>query len=168
MRQSFIEPTYYLSKWDCFVQSEVVLVSLTLKRFHTLFWCSNCWLWKSKYRLGTSGILNKHRIDWWLLYCSINTLRYRSSRSEVFCEKDNLKLFKKLTKNNWDKSLILILQHMRFFENFGNLFWTAFSLNWMAASNNKYYQRMWSSGVIYSISFENIRNQRFSDGFKGV
>ena len=26
---------------------------LTLNRFHTLFWCFHCWLWSSKWRLGS-------------------------------------------------------------------------------------------------------------------
>ena len=38
--------------------NNVVLVSflLTLNRFHTLFWCFDCWLWTSKYRLGCETV----------------------------------------------------------------------------------------------------------------
>ena len=39
--------------------NDVVLVSLllTLNRFHTLFWCSYCWLWTSKWQLESLILL---------------------------------------------------------------------------------------------------------------
>ena len=42
--------------WNMFDVNDVVLVLLllTLNRFHTLFWCFHCWLWTNKCRLGSS------------------------------------------------------------------------------------------------------------------
>ena len=36
-----------------YVKSVLVSLLLTLNRFHTLFWCFQCWIWKSKCRLVT-------------------------------------------------------------------------------------------------------------------
>ena len=50
------QPSQYLLAQS---QTGVALVSLllTLNRLNTLFWCFQCWLWISKYRLGTVDTL---------------------------------------------------------------------------------------------------------------
>ena len=48
---------HYNNVWNLF-KANRENISLTLNRFHTLFWCFHCWLRKSKCRLGLQCLKN--------------------------------------------------------------------------------------------------------------
>ena len=64
----------------------LTLLFLTLGRMFTLFFCSHCWLWTSKYRLCMLFMLS---------FVQVNVIQKQSP--EVFCKKEVFKNFAKFT-----------------------------------------------------------------------
>ena len=54
--------------WNVFKVTTAVSLMLTLNRFHTLFWCFHCWIWSSKFHLGS--FIWVHSVLQWVLSCS--------------------------------------------------------------------------------------------------
>ena len=100
------------------IKTLLVLLLLTLNRFHILFWCFRRWLWTSKYFLGflcqqipVSQVVDEKNISWLVRYFWLGFKWFMSASQTTFtCSKSTIETLEKGVKYvNWRRSDVFIV-----------------------------------------------------------